>query len=79
MNKTSKTNCLTPEQIKALNNIIDTEHDGVTRFYQRLAEITVAYSRMYLLLDSMGGDPDLTGSPDDLYMLSSLMEIFKPQ
>ncbi|SHG04260.1 hypothetical protein [Dysgonomonas macrotermitis] len=67
-------NTLSTKQIDALNALIFDEYGCISSFYQRLAEISLAYSSMYMAIVEDNGD--IRGSVNDLHMLGELMKVF---
>lgn len=72
---------LSQSQIGELNNWISNQYDGLDKFYQSLSEISMAYARMYVTLSDMNASDEarFIGKKQDLYVLSELMNIFKPE
>lgn len=72
---------LSQAQIAELNNWISNQYDGLDKFYQSLSEISMAYARMYVTLSDMNASDEarFIGKKQDLYVLSELMNIFKPE
>ena len=72
---------LNQEQIAALNTWISAQFGSVPLFYQSLAEISMAYARMYLTLSEVNAADEARhiGDRKDLYILSELMNIFKTE
>lgn len=72
---------LSQDQISELNNWISNQYDSVDKFYQSLSEISMAYARMYITLSDMNASDEarFIGKKQDLYVLSELMNIFKPE
>lgn len=72
---------LNHSQIAELNNWISSQYENTDKFYQSLAEISMAYARMYLSLSDMNASDEarIIGKKEDLYVLSELMSIFKPR
>jgi len=72
---------LSQEQISAFNNWVSSQFDNTDQFYQCLAEVSMAYARMYVTLSDMNASDEarFIGKKQDLYVLSELMSIFKPE
>lgn len=72
---------LSQAQITELNNWILNQYDSIDKFYQSLSEISMAYARMYVTLSDMNASDEarFIGKKQDLYVLSELMNIFKPE
>jgi len=72
---------LSQAQIAELNNWISNQYDSTDVFYKCLAEISMAYATMYVTLTEMiaSDGARFIGKREDLYVLSELMNIFKPE
>jgi len=65
---------LNTKQIADINKIVFDQYDGIRSFYQRLAEISIAYSSMYMIIAESSSDN--RGSVGDIHLLSELMQVF---
>jgi hypothetical protein len=65
---------LSIKQIDDLNEIIFDGYGCISSFYQRLAEISLAYSSMYMIIAENKGDN--RGSVNDIHLLGELMQVF---
>jgi cyclopropane fatty-acyl-phospholipid synthase-like methyltransferase len=72
---------LSQTQITELNKWISNQYDNTDLFYKCLAEISMAYATMYVTLTEMNPSDgaQFIGKREDLYVLSELMNIFKPE
>jgi len=72
---------LNQAQIVELNNWISNQYNNTDVFYTCLAEISMAYATMYVTLTEMNASDGarFIGKRSDLYVLSELMNIFKPE
>jgi len=65
---------LSTKHIDALNSLVFDEYGCISSFYQRLAELSLAYSSMYMTITENKGDN--RGSVNDIHLLCGLMQAF---
>jgi hypothetical protein len=65
---------LSTKHIETLNELVFDNYGCISSFYQRLAEISLAYSSMYMTIAENKGDN--RGSVNDIHLLGELMRVF---
>lgn len=65
---------LSTKHIDAINSLVFDEYGCINSFYQRLSEISLAYSSMYMTIAENKGDN--RGSVNDIHLLGELMQVF---